>query len=144
MLKLIIPILPENDHYFQIPQNSKTKIPSILSNVRRKLDPNDTYMISSTYSDSPNSYDKVINCHNKNYWINAIKDKLNNLYIQNNIYDFCFKKNSSRVKKKKNIFTEWVLATKRDSNNSIYKYKARFVAKKKKGILIMILLIPLL
>jgi hypothetical protein len=101
MLKLIIPILPENDHYFQIPQNSKTKIPSILSNVRRKLDPNDTYMISSTYSDSPNSYDKVINCHNKNYWINAIKDKLNNLYIQNNIYDFCFKKNSSRVKKKK-------------------------------------------
>ncbi len=76
------------------------------------------------YSDSPNSYEEAIRCTNKKYWINAIKDELNNLY-SNKIMTFV-----PKVPPGKNIIsTKWVFATKRDSNNFIYKYKARLIAR---------------
>jgi len=49
--------------------DSKTVIPSTLRNVWIRLDPEDTYKISSICSDSLNSYDEIINCNNKNYLI---------------------------------------------------------------------------
>jgi len=103
------------------------------------LDIDDSYMIASIYSDSPHSYDEAISCKNKNHWINAIKDELNNLY-SNKIMTFV-----SKVPPGKNIIsTKWVFATKRDSNNFIYKYKARLVARgfrQKWGILLTLMLL---
>jgi len=104
--------------------DSKTVIPSTLKILRRKLDIDDSYMIASIYSDSTNSYDEAISCKNKNHWINAIKDELNNLY-SNKIMTFF-----PKVPPGKNIIsTKWVFATKKDSNNFMYKYKARLVAR---------------
>ena len=96
-------------------------------------------MIASIYSDSPHSYDEAISCKNKNHWINAIKDELNNLY-SNKIMTFV-----SKVPPGKNIIsTKWVFATKRDSNNFIYNLKLVWLpeASVKNGVLIMILRIP--
>jgi len=77
-------------------------------------------MISSIYSDSPNSYNKAINYSNKI----TIKDKLIIFYLKKIINI------ASKVPPGKNIIsTKWVLATKRDSNNFIYKYKARLIVQ---------------
>jgi len=81
-------------------------------------------MIASIYSDSPNNYDEAICCKNKNHWINAKKDELNNLY-SNKIMTFVSKVPPGKII----ISMKWVFATKKDSNNFIYKYKARLVAR---------------
>jgi len=104
--------------------DSKTVIPSTLKTLKRKLITYDIYTVKSIYSDSPNSYDVAISCNNKNHWISAIEFEVNNLY-SNKVMAFV-----SKVPPGKSIIsTKWVFATKKDSNNFIYKYKACLVAK---------------
>ena len=72
-------------------------------------------MISSIYSDSPNSYNKAINYSNKI----TIKDKLIIFYLKKIINI------ASKVPPGKNIiYTKLFFDTKSDSNNFIYKYKS--------------------
>jgi hypothetical protein len=112
-----------NIHKRPLSPKYKETAPTNISS-RRKLDQINDIIIASIFCHIPNTYEEAINSEDKNNWIEAINDELNNLY-SNNIMTFV-----KNVPKNKNIITtKWVFNTKRDSNNNIYKYKARLVAR---------------
>ena len=72
----------------------------------------------------PLTYNDAITCKNKEYWKNAIKNELNNLY-DNKIMTFI-----KNIPKGQNVIsTKWVFTTKTDENNKTTKFKARLVAR---------------
>jgi len=72
----------------------------------------------------PNNYKDIFNLPNKNEWLEAVGDELNNMKKMN-VYSFV-----DKVPDKANIIeSRWVLKYKRNSNGEITKYKARLVAK---------------
>jgi len=80
--------------------------------------------IQSIELDNPLSFNQAITCKNKEKWIEAIKEELNNLYRNKTMIFIRHIPNNKSV-----ITTKWVFATKRDKNNNISKYKACLVAR---------------
>lgn len=70
------------------------------------------------------SFYDAISGKEKDHWISAIKNELENLY-SNSIMSFT----KTIPKDKKPIDPRWVFTKKYDGNNVIEKYKARLVAK---------------
>ena len=90
-----------------LPTNTRT---------HRKLNQLNDIIIDSIFYYLPNTHEEAINSEEKNNWIEAINDELNNFY-SNNIITFVKKV----PKKQKTSFPQkWVFNTNRDSNNNIF------------------------
>ena len=80
--------------------------------------------IASININIPNNYYDALNSRDHIHWEKAIIEELNNFYL-NDIMEFV----KTVPKGKTIISTKWIFSIKKDSNNKIYKFKARLVAR---------------
>ncbi len=122
----------ENENYKRIRENEirnnlPVKRPTTPSDERAskhtKLDKDNREVLNIT-TDIPLNFNDALKSKNRDKWIEAIQNELENLY-DNKIMTFV----THLPFNKKAIRTKWVFSVKRDSNNNIIKFKARLVAK---------------
>lgn len=106
------------------PQIIKRHASSLYNDHTKKINLEQNNIIYSLEIKNPTTFEQATNCREKDKWLKAIADELNNLY-RNKVMIYVDK----LPKGFSAITTKWVFTKKYDENNNIIGYKARLVAR---------------